>query len=67
LVFSDPSKEDLWLEVLDLAGRSLYHQNVAAGTRQLHINLEAMSDGVLIVRLTTEQEVSTKRLIKGQN
>ena len=67
LVFSDTSNEDLWLEVFDLAGRSLYHQNVAAGTRQLDLNLEAMPDGILIVRLATEQEVSTKRLIKGQN
>ena len=66
VVFSLEAEEDLWLEVLDLAGRTLLRQNVAKGARQLDLNLDGLPDGILIVRLANGQSVSTQRLMKGQ-
>jgi len=66
VVFSVEADEDLWLEVLDMSGRSLQQQNVAPGTRQLDLNLQSMPDGILIVRLANGHGVSAQRLIKGQ-
>lgn len=66
VVFSLEAEEDLWLEVLDLAGRSLLRQNVAKGARQLDLNLAGLPDGILIVRLANDRGVSTQRLMKGQ-
>ncbi len=67
VIFSVEADEDLWLEVLDLAGRSLHRQVVAIGTRQIELNLNMLPDGLLMVRLANKNGVSTKRLIKGQH
>jgi len=67
VVFSVEADEDLSLEVLDLAGRSLHRQIVAPGTRQIELKLNALPDGILIVRLANKNGVSTKRLVKGQH
>ena len=67
VVFSVEADEDLSLEVLDLAGRSLHRQIVVPGTRQIELKLNALPDGILIVRLANKNGVSTKRLVKGQH
>ena len=66
LVFVDESAEDLWLEIHDLAGRLLYSQNVATGTRSIDLNLSDMPSGILVVRLASEKGVSAKRLMKAE-
>lgn len=66
VIFSLEAEEDLWLEVLDMAGRSLLRQNVAKGARQLDLNLVDMPDGILIVRLANDRGVSAQKLMKGQ-
>ena len=67
ILFSVPADETLWLEVFDLAGRSLHRQMVTSGTQQIELPMENMPDGILMVRLANEQQVSTKRLIKAQH
>jgi hypothetical protein len=57
--------QDISLEVFDVSGRLLYQQPVAAGTVQVDMDISAFPDGVLLVRLTSAQGVSSKRLMKG--
>jgi hypothetical protein len=65
VVFSVAVDEDLWIEVLDMAGRSLLREKVSVGAYQIDLNLNMMPEGILIVRLANERGVSTKRLMKG--
>jgi len=65
LVFMDDTTEDFWLEIHDMAGRTVYSQNVVAGTRQITLDLGTLPDGILVVRLATKHGVSAKRLMKA--
>ncbi|MDO8367885.1 MAG: T9SS type A sorting domain-containing protein [Saprospiraceae bacterium] len=67
VMFSVDADEDLLLEILDLAGRTLHRQNVATGTRQIDLKLSDIPDGILLVRLANKNGVSTKRIMKGQH
>lgn len=67
ILFSVPTDETLWLEIFDVAGRSLHRQMVTPGTQQIELSMQNMPDGILLVRLANDQQVSTKRLIKAQH
>lgn len=65
VVFEEATSQDLWLEIRDLAGRLLHSQSVGAGTKSLDLELGNMPDGILVIRLASEQAVASKRLMKA--
>ncbi|MCC7465326.1 MAG: T9SS type A sorting domain-containing protein, partial [Saprospiraceae bacterium] len=65
LVFESPLTEELWMEIHDLSGRSLYQKQLPAGAEAAEILLNELPTGVLFVRLSNQDAVSVKRLIKA--
>lgn len=65
LVFESPLTEELWMEIHDLSGRSLYQKQLPVGAEAAEILLNELPTGVLFVRLSNQDAVSVKRLIKA--
>ena len=65
LVFESPLAEELWMEIHDLSGRTLYQEQLPAGAEAAEILLGELPTGVLLVRLSNRDAVSVKRLIKA--
>jgi Tfp pilus assembly major pilin PilA len=67
IVLQEVFSEQAWIEVYDASGRLLQRQILAAGANRADLDLNGFSDGMLLVRLVTEQGTSTKRLMKTKN
>ena len=65
VVLNEAVEGDLQVEVYDPAGRLLRQLNVAAGTRQVALELTDFPDGILLVRLVSERGTSSKMLMKA--
>ncbi|HLP92787.1 MAG TPA: T9SS type A sorting domain-containing protein [Saprospiraceae bacterium] len=65
LVFESPLTTELSLEIYDLSGRVLHRQYLAQGAVAADIDLNELPNGMLMVRLSAEQGVSVKRLVKA--
>jgi hypothetical protein len=65
IVLQEALQQDISLEIFDVSGRLLYRQTVATGTNQVNLDISTFPDGILLVRLSSSEGVSSKRMMKG--
>jgi hypothetical protein len=65
ILLKETFTSDIWLEVFDSAGRLLHQEAIASGTNQVDLDISAFPDGILLVRLMSNEGVSAKLLMKG--
>ena len=65
IMLKESLSSDIWLEVFDPSGRLLHQEGIAAGMNVVDLDISAFPDGILMVRLTGKEGVSTKLLMKS--
>ncbi len=51
------------IEIYDLMGKKVYHENFAAGTKQMYLSLSDLANGNYIVSITSKESVVYNKLI----
>ncbi len=67
LVFHTATTTDLDLAIFDSAGRLLVQRRIPQASERFELDLSDLPDGLLMVRIANQAEVSTKRLLKAAN
>jgi GH43 family beta-xylosidase len=57
-------KKDVSYEIVDVAGKTIYHKSTALETKMLEINVSSFRSGTYFLKLKSDNFVSTKKFIK---